>query len=255
MLSVISNSLPPSLMKDIKEVISEAVKNGAVAVNDARVRNISIYPAAEDGNVAYWATLTINQPIPGMISEGKGDNVTYKKGLTTTVTVPLGTVVTCLFDALFDIDDDNTKVMVCDKPKSLTDAALDLADYKKLLLADAEKEALSDDAHPYVSYLHSLVNATKISVLARDVKKGKVKSLFSLNEKEVEVKRNSVWHDIYNLHSVRAEKIAEALTHCIEANKKAAQNDAADAKADAFNKIMELYKANSNAAAVDAALG
>ena len=101
MLSVISTSLPQSLMtKDIKEVIAAAKAAGAVIVNDARVTNISFYPAAEGKNVAYWATLTINQAIPGMISEGKGDNVTYKKGLTTTVTVPLGTVVTCLFDAL-----------------------------------------------------------------------------------------------------------------------------------------------------------
>ena len=247
--------MPKRLMiKDIKEVIAAAVKDGAVVTNDVRVRDISIYPGSEDGNVEYYATITLNQPVTGMIAEGRGDNVTYKKGLTTTITVPFGTVVTCIFDALFDVDDDTT-VMVGDKPKSLTDAALDLTDYKKILLADAEKEALSDDAHPYVSYLHKLVKATKLNVIARDVKKGKTKSLFSLNVKEVEVKRDSIWHDIYGLHSIRAEKIAEALTYCIDANKNAAQNDAAGAKADAFNKIMELYKANSNAAAVDAALG
>lgn len=242
MLSVVSNSLPPSLMtKDIKEVIAAAKAAGAVIVNDARVTNISFYPAAEGKNVAYWATLTINQAIPGMISEGKGDNVTYKKGLTTTVTVPLGTVVTCLFDALIEMDNDD---------------AIDLCDYKKLILADAEREALADDAHPYVSHMHKLVNAAKLSVIARDVKKGKVKSLFSLNAKEVDVERDSVWHDIYGLTSVRESKIAEALKYALGANEKNGADDAAaDAKADAFNKIMELYKANSNAAAVDAALG
>lgn len=241
MLSVILNSLPTCLMtKDIKEVIAAAKAAGAVIVNDARVTNISFYPAAEGKNVAYWATLTINQAIPGMISEGKGDNVTYKKGLTTTVTVPLGTVVTCLFDALIEMDNDD---------------AIDLCDYKKLILADAEREALADDAHPYVSHMHKLVNAAKLSVIARDVKKGKVKSLFSLNAKEVDVERDSVWHDIYGLTSVRESKIAEALKYALSANEKNAADDAADAKADAFNKIMELYKQNSNAAAVDAALG
>lgn len=228
------------MTKDIKEVIAAAKAAGAVIVNDARVTNISFYPAAEGKNVAYWATLTINQAIPGMISEGKGDNVTYKKGLTTTITVPLGTVVTCLFDALIEMDNDD---------------AIDLCDYKKLILADAEREALADDAHPYVSHMHKLVNAAKLSVIARDVKKGKVKSLFSLNAKEVDVERDSVWHDIYGLTSVRESKIAEALKYALSANEKNAADDAADAKADAFNKIMELYKQNSNAAAVDAALG
>lgn len=228
------------MTKDIKEVIAAAKAAGAVIVNDARVTNVSFYPAAEGKNVAYWATLTINQAIPGMISEGRGDNVTYKKGLTTTVTVPLGTVVTCLFDTLIEMDNDD---------------AIDLCDYKKLILADAEREALADDAHPYVSYMHKLVNAAKLSVIARDVKKGKVKSLFSLNAKEVDVERDSVWHDIYGLTSVRESKIAEALKYALSANEKNAADDAADAKADAFNKIMELYKQNSNAAAVDAALG
>lgn len=227
------------MIKDIKEVIAAAKAAGAVIVNDARVTNISFYPAAEGKNVAYWATLTINQAIPGMISEGRGDNVTYKKGLTTTITVPLGTVVTCLFDSLIEMDNDD---------------AIDLCDYKKLILADAEREALADDAHPYVSHMHKLVNAAKLNVIARDVKKGKVKSLFSLNAKEVDVERDSVWHDIYGLTSVRESKIAEALKYALSANEKNAADDAADAKADAFNKIMELYKQNSNAAAVNAAL-
>ena len=228
------------MVKDIKEVIAAAKAAGAVIVNDARVTNVSIYPAAEGKNVAYWATLTVNSALPGMIAEGRGDNVTYKKGLTTTVTVPLGTVVTCLFDSLIEMDNDD---------------AIDLCNYKKLIIADAEKEALADDAHPYVSHLHKLVNATKISVIARDVKKGKVKSLFSLNTKEVEVEHDSVWHDIYGLNSVREKKIAEALAYCLDANKNAAKDDAADAKADAFNAILEMYKKNSNAAAVNSALG
>ena len=247
--------LPKRLMiKDIKEVIATAKAAGAVIVNDARVTNVAIYPAAEGKNVAYWATLTVNQALPGMIAEGRGDNVTYKKGLTTTVTVPLGTVITCLFDALLDITDNKTMVTVCGKSISLEDAAVDLTDYKKIIVADAEKEALTDDAHPYTSYLHSLVNSTKISIIARDVAKGKIKSLFALNAKEVECDHDSVWHDIYGLNGIRTSKIVDALEFAINANKNAAKDDAADAKADAFNAILEMYKKNSNAAAVNAAL-
>lgn len=228
------------MINDIKEVIAAAKAAGAVIVNDARVMNVSIYPATDSKNVDYWATITVNQALPGMIAEGKGDNVSYKKGLTTTCTVPLGTLVTCLFDTLIEMDNDN---------------AIDLCDYKKLILADAEKEAFADDAHPYVSHLHKLINATKINIIARDVKKGKVKSLFSLNAKEVECERDSVWHDVYGMTNVREKKIAEALAYALDANTKNATDDAANAKADAFNAIMELYKKNSNAAAVNAALG
>ena len=227
------------MIKDIKEVIAAAKAAGAVIVNDARVLNVSIYPAADGKNVDYWATITVNQALPGMIAEGKGDNVTYKKGLTTTCTVPLGTLVTCLFDTLIEMDNDD---------------AIDLCDYKKLILADAEREALADKGHPYVSHLHKLINATKINIIARDVKKGKVKSLFSLNAKEVECDRDSVWHDVYNMSGIREKKIAEALSYCLDANTKNATDDAATAKQDAFNAIMELYKKNSAANAVNAAL-
>lgn len=235
------NSLQIRLMtKDIKEVINAVKAQGGVIINDARVTNVSIYPAAEGRNVDYWCTLTVNKALPGMIAEGSGDAVTYKKGLTTTVTTPLGTVVTCLFDTLIELDNDD---------------AIDLCDYKKIIIADAEREALADDTHPYISQLHKLVNATKINVIARDVKKGKVKSLFSLNDKEVDVEHDSVWHDIYGLSSVREKKIAEALAYAVDANTKAATSDSNDAKQDAFKAIMDLYQKNSSAAAVNSALG
>lgn len=230
------------MIKDIKKVIDAAKADGAVIVNDARVMNVSLYPAANGKNVDYWATLTINQPLPGMLADKKDDKgnvISYKKGLTTTCTVPMGTVVTCLFDTLIEMDNDD---------------AIDLCDYKKIILADAEREALSKDAHPYVSHLHKLINATKINVIARDVKKGKVKSLFSLNAKEVDCEHDSVWHDIYGLTGIRTKKIADALAYALDANTKNAASDDNDAKADAFNAIMELYKKNSANAAIDSAL-
>ena len=228
-------------MKDIKEVIAAAVKDGAVVVNDTRITNVSIYPAREGKNVDYWITLTINNIVPGMIAEGRGNDITYKKGNTKTVTTPLGSVVTCLFDALIEMDSDD---------------AIDLCDYKAILLADAEKEALSDDAHPYVSNLHKLVNAAKINIVARDVTKAmkKVKSLFSLNDREHEVTNDSVWHDIYGMTSIRDSKIAEALAYCKAANEKNAAVDDNTAKASAYDAIMRAYQQNSAASAINAAL-
>ena len=234
--------MPKRLMKDIKEVITAAVKDGAVVVNDTRITNVSIYPAREGKNVDYWVTLTINSIVPGMIAEGKGNDITYKKGNTKTVTVPLGSIVTCLFDALIEMDSDD---------------AIDLCDYKAILLADAEKEALSDDAHSYVSNLHKLCNAAKINIVARDVTKAmkKVKSLFSLNDREHEVVNDSVWHDIYGMTSIRDSKIAEALAYCKSANEKNAAVDDSTAKASAYDAIMRAYQQNSAASAINAALG
>ena len=234
--------MPKCLMKDIKEVIAAAVKDGAVVVNDTRITNVSIYPAREGKNVDYWVTLTINSIVPGMIAEGRGNDITYKKGNTKTVTTPLGSVVTCLFDALIEMDSDD---------------AIDLCDYKAILLADAEKEALSDDAHPYVSNLHKLVNAAKINIVARDVTKAmkKVKSLFSLNDREHEVTNDSVWHDIYGMTAIRDSKIAEALAYCKSANEKNAAVDDNTAKASAYDAIMRAYQQNSAASAINAALG
>ena len=230
------------MIKDIKEVISNAVKAGATVVNDVRVTNFSVYPAREGKNVDYWCSISINGIVPGMIAEGKGSDVTYKKGNTKTITTPLGSVVTCLFDALIEMDNDD---------------AIDLCDYKSLLLADAEKEALADDTHPYVSHLHKLVNAAKISVVARDVfKKDKVaKSLFSINDREHEINNDSVWHDIYGLSSVRDSKIAEALAFCKSANEKNAQADDATAKASAYDAIMRAYQQNSAVSTINAAIG
>ena len=245
------------MIKDINEVIKAAKAAGATVVNDVRVTGVSIYPAREGKNVDYWCSISINGIVPGMVAEGKGDAVTYKKGNTKTVITPLGSVVTCLFNSLIECDDDNTIVEVNGKKMSVADAAIDLCDYKAILLADAEKEALADDAHPYVSHLHKLVNATKINVVARDVfKKDKVaKSLFSLNDREHEINNDSVWHDIYGLNSVRKSKIVDALTFCKAANDKNGEADDSAAKASAYDAIMRAYQQNSAAAAINAAIG
>ena len=89
------------LMKDIKQIIEAAKAEGCTISNDVRVSNVSLYVAVKD-NVDYWSTVTLNTAIPAMIpkqvSSAEGTSVVYEKGLSKTVTVPIGTLVTLLFD-------------------------------------------------------------------------------------------------------------------------------------------------------------
>lgn len=226
------------MITNIKEVVAKAKADGATIVNNAKITGISFFPAAEGKNVDYWANLTISEIIPGMIAEGEGDNKVFKKGNTTVVTVPMGSVITCFFDALMAVE---------------SREARKLGAYKAIIVADAKKEALSDKNAPYISRLHELLTYTAVSVIARDVKKGKVKSLFSINAKEVDCVRDSVWHDIYGLANLDADEIADALAFCKASNQ---QNAAANAtnKQDALAALMEAYKQNSANSAVEAAL-
>lgn len=221
------------MINNLKEVVKEAVAAGASVVNDTKVVNVSIYPAQTE-NVDYWATITLAAAVPGMVSEGTGDAVTYKKGRTRTITCPLGTLMTCLIDSLVDSD---------------AEEAFDLIGYKAIIQADAEREALSPEGHPYISYLHKLYVGAKISVLSRDVTKGKVKSLFSLNEREVTVERDSVWHDVYGLNGVRPSIIAKALSYCESTNESNAVSET-EVKANAFDELMSKYKSNNVNAAL-----
>ena len=127
------------LMKDIKQIIEAAKAEGCTISNDVRVSNVSLYVAVKD-NVDYWATVTLNTAVPAMVPNGD----VYEKGLSKTVTVPIGTLVTLLFDYLIEQDDDN---------------AIDLCDYKRIVFADAEREARSTADAPYVSHLHKLLKA------------------------------------------------------------------------------------------------
>ena len=108
-------------MKNIKEILEAAKAEGCTISNDVRVSNISLYVAVKE-NVDYWATVSLNTAIPAMIPKQVSDGVVYEKGLSKTVTVPIGTLVTLLFDYLIEQDDDN---------------AIDLCDYKRLQMLNA----------------------------------------------------------------------------------------------------------------------
>ena len=224
-------------MKDIKQIIEAAKAEGCTISNDVRVSNVSLYVAVKD-NVDYWATVTLNTAIPAMIpkqvSDADGISVVYEKGLSKTVTVPIGTLVTLLFDYLIEQDDDN---------------AIDLCDYKRIIFADAEREAKSTDDAPYVSHLHKMLMASKINVITRPVEKGKKYSpFFALNEKERQAENDGFWHDVYGLTNVRPNKIADALEYAIATNKANATADKDKSKQSAYDALMAaINKNNANA--------
>lgn len=222
-------------MKDIKQILEAAKAEGCTINNDVRVSNVSFYVALKD-NVDYWATVTLhNVAIPAMIANGD----TYKQGLSKTVTVPIGTLVTLLFDYLIEQDDDN---------------AIDLCDYKRIIFADAEREAKSTDDAPYVSHLHKMLMASKLNVITRPVEKGKKYSpFFALNEKERQADNDGFWHDVYGLTNVRSSKIAEALEFAVATNKANANANSNSEKQSAYDALMAAIKQNSaNADVVNA---
>lgn len=223
-------------MKDIKDILAAAKAENCTISNDVRVSNVSFYVALKD-NVDYWATVTLhNVAVPAMVSEGD----TYKQGLSKTVTVPIGTLVTLLFDYLIEQDDDN---------------ALDLCDYKSIIFSDAEREARATQDAPYVSYLHKMLMASKINIITRPIKKGeKYKSYFAINDKERQAENDSFWHDLYGLTGVRASKIAEALEFAVTTNRANATAKADSEKQSAYDALMTALKKNSANADVANAL-
>ena len=222
------------LMKDIKQILEAAKAEDCTVSNDVRVTNISLYVAVKD-NVDYWATVSLNTAVPAMVPNGD----VYEKGLSKTVTVPIGTLVTLLFDYLIEQDDDN---------------AIDLCDYKRIVFADAEREARSTADAPYVSHLHKLLMASKLNVITRPVEKGKkYVPFFSLNEKERQAENDGFWHDVYGLTNVRPNKIAEALDFAVAANKANASSESSE-KQSAYDALMAAIKQNSANADVTQAL-
>lgn len=240
------------MITNIENIIAEVKKQGAEVVTDCRIKNVSFYPAKEGKNVDYWCTLTLDKPviasIPNKFNEN-GEPINWIKGLSKTITIPFGLAVTIVFEGLFDMEDDYTEVVVGGKTLNAGEAAEDLSDYKEWIIAEAKEEALANDADAVPSHLHQLLNRATINVICRPVTKGKVKSLFSLNAKESEVTRDSIWHDPYNATGIRVRKIVEALE---DAKKAAAdkKNSENKAKVSAFDKLLALYKDNGAQATV-----
>lgn len=224
-------------MSNVTEIVAAAKAAGATVVTNIKVTGVSIYPAKSE-NVDFWVTLSLNNVVDGMIAKTEADGTkTFEKGKTKTITVPMGTVMTLLFDYLCEQDDDSS---------------LDLVDYKKLIQQEAKDAAIAPEGSVVISNLQRLINLSTINVIARDVEHGtKVKSLFSINEKELDVVNDSVWHDIYGLTKVRQSKIVEAVAWCKAANSKATETST---KASAFDQLMASLKANNSQDAIATAL-
>lgn len=204
---------------DIKKIVDAAVANGAVVTTDARIVNVSIAAEKQETGVGYWCTLTLDKEVDGMYAVGRGVDAEWKRGKTRTVTVPVGTVQTLVYQALTE-------------KAAESDDAYDLLAMRKLVAVDAAAEAKSAAADvPHVSALHHLLLLTKVNIIAREVKveDKTVKALFSLNESEHEVKRDSVWHDLYNLQGISERGMQRALAVLEQVKTNAAANTAASA--------------------------
>lgn len=257
------------MITDIKKVI-EAVKANekanATVTNDVTIKGLSIFVAA-NANVDYWATLSLSKPIRGMYATAKdehGKGTEFAIGLTTTVTVPLGSLVTCLFDALLDIDKKDKYLVgreviggqVFPVEKTLKAIALGVNKMKSIVVADAESEGTRTD--DYVSHFSELVVGASISIITRDVFKedGKVKSLFSLNAKENDVERDSVWADIYGLKDIDEDTLVDTYKWATAENAKKSAASADDASQNAvLAALQKAFAGNSAAGAINAALG
>ena len=127
--------------------------------------------------------------------------------------------------------------------------------YKRIIFADAEREAKSTDDAPYVSHLHKMLMASKLNVITRPVEKGKKYSpFFALNEKERQAENDGFWHDVYGLTNVRPNKIAEALDFAVATNKANANANSNSEKQSAYDALMAAIKQNSANADVTQAL-
>ena len=153
------------MFTDIKKVIDAVkadTKANATVTNDVKVKDVSIYVSRND-NVDYWCTLSLSKAIRGMYAVKNGDAVEYQKGLTSTITVPLGTVVTLLFDSLLEIDSKD-KVEIGGTQKSLSYVAKKLAALKDAILDDAHAEATNAG---YTSHLHEQAKIGRASCRER----------------------------------------------------------------------------------------
>lgn len=194
---------------DIKKVIASIPeKNNAQIYNNLRIKSISV-SAAKDEKVRYWVNITLDKPVRGSYIDSIVNDVPhYAIGLTTTIMVPIGSIYTLLFDALFECDDDTKVSLSNGKEKKVSKLAESLVNAKGLLKADFEKLAI-DKA--YVSTVSALLIKANVNVISRDVFKedGTIESLFSLNKREHQINNDSVWHDVYGLTNIDADNIVD----------------------------------------------
>lgn len=176
-------------MLNTKQIVADAVAAGATKVENVVIEGIS-FSKADKENVDYWATIRINQAVDVM-REVDG---TFKPQKGVTITVSNIGFIAMLREAFMK----NTQLVPLVRFLNAIDA--DAKD-----IATARKAGDTGATTPLIDLLLS----AKINLLCRKVEKDtKVKSLFSLNEKESDVKNDSFWYDPYDLTITRINDLA-----------------------------------------------
>ena len=176
-------------MLNTKEIVAKAVAAGATKVENVVIEGIS-FSKADKENVDYWATIRINQAVDVM-REVDG---TFKPQKGVTITVSNISFSAMLREAFMK----NTQL-------------IPLVRFLNAIDADAKDIALARKAGDTgaTTPLIDLLLSAKINLICRKVQKDtKVKSLFSLNEKESDVKNDSFWYDPYDLTITRINDLA-----------------------------------------------
>ena len=176
-------------MLNTKQIVADAVAAGATKIENVVIEGIS-FSKADKENVDYWATIRINQAVDVM-REVDG---TFKPQKGMTITVSNIGFIAMLREAFMK----NTQLVPLVRFLNAIDA-----DVKDIALA--RKAGDTGATTPLIDLLLS----AKLNLLCRKVKKDtKVKSLFSLNEKESDVKNDSFWYDPYDLTITRINDLA-----------------------------------------------
>ena len=176
-------------MLNTKQIVADAVAAGATKVENVVIEGIS-FSKADKENVDYWATIRINQAVDVM-REVDG---TFKPQKGVTITVSNIGFIAMLREAFMK----NSQLVP-------------LVRFLNAIDADAKDSATARKAGDTgaTTPLIDLLLSAKINLLCRKVEKDtKVKSLFSLNEKEREVKNDSFWYDPYELIITRINDLA-----------------------------------------------
>ena len=176
-------------MLNTKQIVADAVAAGATKVENVVIEGIS-FSKADKENVDYWATIRINQAVDVM-REVDG-TFTPQNGMTITVS-NIG-FIAMLREAFMK----NTQLVP-------------LVRFLNAIDADDKDTALDRKAGDTgaTTPLIDLLLSAKLNLLCRKVEKDtKVKSLFSLNEKESDVKNDSFWYDPYDLTITRINDLA-----------------------------------------------
>lgn len=176
-------------MLNTKEIVATAVAAGATKLESVVIEGISFSDPGKD-KIDYNVNLRINQAVDAMREvDGK-----FVKQKTVVVTVTNIGFMAMLREAFMK----NSQL-------------IPLVRFLNAINADCKSIAMARKAgdEGATTPLIDLLLSAKINLLCRKVQKDtKVKSLFSLNEKESDVKNDSFWYDPYDLAITRINDLA-----------------------------------------------